>query len=280
MTGFGNNALNALIVNSEVELVGVFTPKRQQGPFPYYPCKPLYQLVENSGTPLFEGYSLKEKSCQELIISLRPEIIVVATYDQIVPRPIIALPHRGVINIHPSLLPKYRGPIPTVCALLNGERRTGVTAHFIEDERIDAGRIITQAILDVEPGDNDGSLRRKLGLIAEQVLTTAISLVRSKDMATFRTQQGSDATYCQKRSTISSEIDIRKPFDIIVNTIRALTPYPGAYLTVGENRYLVTGAALLDQKTGRKQQAHGTDSIEITTVHGRIKFALKKESQS
>ena len=81
------------------------------------------------------------------IKKLSPDIIIVSSFNQIIPKPIISIPKLGVINIHPSLLPKYRGATPTVWALMNGEKETGVTIHFIEDERIDNGNIITQSRL-------------------------------------------------------------------------------------------------------------------------------------
>jgi methionyl-tRNA formyltransferase len=140
ITGFGNSAVEALNKHAQIDLVAVLTSKREERPFAYYPCDHLYAMV-------------KERSTFDFIHSLSPELIVVSTFDQIITKAIIQIPKYGVINIHPSLLPRYRGATPTVWALINGEEETGVSIHFIEDETIDRGRIILQAPLKIMPED-------------------------------------------------------------------------------------------------------------------------------
>jgi len=278
MTGFGNNAFIALKNNARVDLVGVFTPLRQKGPFPYYPCEPLHEVVTRCDVSVYEGLSLRDQETQSLIRSLSPDLIVVATFNQIIPHSIISLPCRGVINIHPSLLPKYRGSIPTVCALLQGEERTGVTAHFIEDESIDRGRIIAQAAVNIDPADNDGILRRKLSDTLPAVLTEAIDRVQSQELLSFPEQQESEATYCLKRSVICSDIDVNQPFSMIVNKIRSLTPYPGAYIISGSVRYPVNGVTLVETPERDLNRQSYSDVLVINTSQGIMKFSIQKAS--
>lgn len=195
MTGFGNNALKVLMGQPFVEVIAVVTPKRHKTPFPHYECEKLQDVVVDMGIDLYEGLILKAETTYQLIKKLSPDLIVVSSFNQIVLKAIISIPKLGVINIHPSLLPKYRGPTPTIWVLLNGERETGVTIHFIEDEKIDSGRIIQQARLKISSSDTDGLLRQKLAVLSEKVLKEALYLIQTKDRKIFSPQKESEATY-------------------------------------------------------------------------------------
>lgn len=198
MTGSGNSVLKVLKQEPFVELVAVFTPPREERPFPYYKCNKIQDDVIDNGLALYEGLILKDKETYKLIKNLSPELIVVSTFRQIIPQDIISIPRFGVINVHPSLLPKYRGPTPIRWVLLNREKETGITIHFIEDERVDAGRIIEQLKLDVLPQDTEGTLRKRLAELSEKALSEALPLVLKKDRATFLEQNETEATYYPK----------------------------------------------------------------------------------
>ena len=208
MTGFGNNALNVLIKKPYIELIGVLAPKKQESPYPYYKCEKLHDVLIKNGIALYEGLNLKDKNNILLIESLSPDLIVVGNFNQIIPMDIISIPKLGVINVHPSLLPKYRGATPTVWALMNNEEETGVTVHFIENEKVDSGRIVLQAKLKIKPLDTDGSLRFRLAELSEKVLSEAIDLIMTKDKKTFPQQDESRATYYPKRALKDAEINM------------------------------------------------------------------------
>lgn len=278
MTGFGNNALNALLECVWVNLIGIFTPLRQDTPFPHYECEKLHNLAMEKGITLYEGLSLRDNKTYELIKGLSPDLIVVSSFNQIVPKKVILVPRLGVINVHPSLLPKYRGATPTVWALMNGEEETGVTVHFIEDENLDKGRIITQASLKIDPLYNDGILRLKLGMLSEKVLIEALNQILTKDKELFPQQQQSEATYYPKWSLQDAEIDVNKPFKEISDKIRAMSPYPGASLNYKRRRYVVTGATLINKKSSTNIDLVGSDEIVVTTCDGIVKFQIKKEN--
>lgn len=205
MTGFGNNALNVFMKKPYIELIGVLAPKKQESPYPYYKCEKLHDVVIKKGIALYEGLNLKDKNNILLIESLSPDLIVVGSFNQIIPMDIISIPKLGVINVHPSLLPKYRGATPTVWALLNNEEETGVTVHFIDDEKVDSGRIISQAKLKIKPSDTDSSLRFRLAELSEEVLSDALDLIIIKGKKTFQQQDESRATYYPKRTLKDAE---------------------------------------------------------------------------
>jgi methionyl-tRNA formyltransferase len=277
MTGFGNNALNALLDCSFVNLVGVFAPLREDNVFPYYKCEKLHDVASGKGITLYGGRLLRDDRTCELIKNLSPDLIVVSSFRQIIPESFILLPKLGVINVHPSLLPKYRGATPTVWALMNGEQKTGVTIHFVEDETFDRGRIIAQASVEIDPLDNDGTLRFKLAILSEKVLIEALDQIVRRDKEAFPQQDESQATYYPKRSIKDGEIDIHRPFKEILNRIRAMSPYPGAYLNFEGTSYLVTGAALLNGK-GMDIKIIENREIVVHTIDGAVKFQIGKEN--
>lgn len=271
MTGFGNNALKVLVGKPFIDVTGVFAPPKEKKPFPYYECEKIYDLATSLKIPLYEGLVLKERETIGLIISLRPDLIVVAGFNQIINRDIISIPRYGIINVHPSLLPKYRGATPTTWALINGEKETGVTVHFIEDESIDSGAIIEQSRMRIEPDDTDGALRFRLAALSEKTLAEAIRLVFQNDKSKFMRQNESDATYYPKRSLKDAEIDINRPFNEIISRIRAMTPYPGAFIYYGGKKYTVKFAELLKEKsplTCGVSEGH----LIIKTLKGAAKF--------
>lgn len=205
MTGFGNDAFNVLIQHPLINLVGVFTPPSLPGPFPHYPCEKLGEVATRNKIPLYEGRIFKNEETRQLISDLAVDLIVVSTFDQIIPQNIISIPHMGVINVHASLLPKYRGPTPTLWVLANGEKETGITVHFIEDERIDAGRIIAQGKMKILPSHTDGRLRQELAKLSEEVLIKALHLIQKKDKTKFLLQNEPDASYYPKYSNSKSK---------------------------------------------------------------------------
>jgi len=279
MTGFGNNAFNVLMKQPFINLSGVFTSKRLVTPFPYYKCEHLYKIVSKYNIPIYEGLSFKDKASVRVVNNLLPDLIVVSSFDQIIPQSVINMPKYGIINIHPSLLPKYRGATPTVWALLNGEKETGITIHFIENEQVDCGRIVLQTKLKIEPNDTDGSIRRKLAELSEKALIRAIHLILRKGKKIFLEQNELEASYYPKRTLKDAEINFDSSFKDVVRKIRAMSPYPGARLTYNGERYLVASAALINDKMVRRNKPGETDSIIVDSLQGKIKFRVKKENK-
>lgn len=272
MTGMGNSAVETLSGLQSVELAGVFTPHREAGPFPYYKCEHIQDAAQRKGIPLFEGLRLRAREAQEAIARMAPDLIVVASYNQIIPREVIALPRIGVVNIHPSLLPEYRGATPTVWALINGEQETGVTAHFIESEEVDSGRIICQASLTISPDETDGALRRRLSDLSRAVIEEAVELVRQKGAQDFPTQDEALASWHPKRTERDAVLDLSRPVNEIRRRIRAMTPFPGARLQ-HEGRFL----HVLDAVACGNDDAVEPNTIIAKTDDGVVKFTVAKE---
>lgn len=273
MTGLGNSALEALTQHDKIKLQAVFTSPRQTNPYPYYPCDHLYYAAKTKGVAVHEGLKIKAPETLDLINFYSPDLIVVSSFNQIITKSIIEIPRHGVINVHPSLLPLYRGTTPTVWAILNGETETGVTVHFIEDETIDSGRIILQSALTISRQETDGSLRFRLSKLSVAAILRAINLVLETDQHDFPKQDESRATYFPKRTERDAEIDVNQSFADIDRRIRAMTPYPGAYIMSDNKKHLVRSAKLLTADAlEEKDEKNGF--LDWKSKDGTVRFFL------
>ncbi len=165
--------------------------------------------------------------------SFRPDIGIVASFGVLIPSNIINWPKKGLLNLHPSLLPKYRGPTPIPTALLNGEKETGLTIIKV-DEEIDHGPIISQFKEEIKGDDTSELLLNRLFTMGGKVLTTILpSYLEGK--IELRQQDHSRSTYSQKLSKEDGKIDWHKPTDYLERFIRAMSPWPGAWSKIEIN---------------------------------------------
>jgi len=278
MTGFGNTAFQALSKMENVELAGVFTPKRKDTPFPYYRCRQLVDVVrsKNKDIKIFEGLSFKANETYDLISELSPDLIVVSTFDQIIPKSIIDIPPLGVINVHPSPLPKYRGATPIFWVLRNSEKKTGITCHFIEDSKIDSGRIINSIPVPINKNDTNSILRLRMRKYFKKTLKNAVQLVFRKRVSDFPKQDESRASYFGRRGIKYCRINPNMTLDKVKNIIRASMPYPLARLNYCGREYGISGVRrFLGKKTGIIEGVKGK-TITIKDKKGYMKFRFIK----
>lgn len=251
--------------------MAVVTSRKQANDFPYYLCPKLQDVVEQHNIPLYSGMRLSDKESFEIIKGHEPDLIIVSTYNQLISQAIIDIPTYGVVNFHPSLLPKYRGPTPTYSVLANGEFETGVTAHFIESEQFDRGRVVLQNKIDILPEETDGHLRKRLSELAARMMPETVDLILSNDKGAFAHQDEHEASYFSKRTDADSFIELSWPLEKIRNRIRALTPFPGASIVLDGRTYKVQGVTPVLSDNGQLSERE----IYVETVDaGRIKFIV------
>lgn len=171
--------------------------------------------------------SLQKMEVVSGLASLRPDIIVVAAFGQILPRSVLDIPHYGCINLHPSLLPRFRGASPVASAVLAGEEFTGVSIMLM-DEGVDTGPILARAQIPISGRDTTGSLTAKLSRISAQLL---LSVLPSwiKGVLSPQSQDEARASYCHPISKNDGEIDWRLSAVDIWRRMRAFHPWPGCY---------------------------------------------------
>ncbi len=171
----------------------------------------------------------------EKIREIQPELIVVVAYGQIIPASIIYLPKYHSLNLHFSLLPKYRGASPVQWALLNGEEKTGITI-FELNEKMDEGDILAQEEVEILPEENAAELEARLAQKGAELLVESIARVDSLE---HRPQDHSQATYAPKLSKEDGKIDWSKNAPRIERQVRAFTPWPSAYTFLNEKRIII-----------------------------------------
>ena len=215
------------IVNSTHQIVAVVTnPDKPQGRGRALAPTPVKQKALNLGLPVIEVENLADEGFFQKLCSIQADLFLVIAY-RILPERVFTLPPKGTVNLHASLLPKYRGAAPIRWVLIQGEKKTGVTTFFIE-KKVDTGRIILQKETEIEEAENYGRLHQRLsGLGAEAILET-IELIAS-NKAVPRLQDNSSATPAPKITKEMCRIDWSKEAKSIVNLIKGLAPKPGAF---------------------------------------------------
>lgn len=167
--------------------------------------------------------TLKDPAAQEAIVAARPEVIVVAAYGLMLPPALLTLPARGCVNVHASLLPRWRGAAPIQRALLAGDAQTGITIMQM-DAGLDTGPILLQEAIAISPTDTAGTLHHRLGALGAALLVRALA-----SSPTPRPQDADAATYAARISKNEAGIDWRRPAAEIERQVRAFDPAPGAH---------------------------------------------------
>lgn len=199
------------------------------------PC-PVRQTASELNIPTYQPVKIKhDLVALEKIKEIQPELIVVAAYGQIIPASIIYLPRYHSINVHFSLLPKYRGASPVQWALLNGEEKTGITI-FELNEKMDEGDIFSQEEIEILAEENAAELEARLAQKGAELLVKTIARIDSLE---HRPQDHSQATYAPKLNKEDGRIDWGKNAFQIERQVRAFTPWPSAYSFLDEKRIII-----------------------------------------
>ena len=223
---FAIPSLRAL--KEKVELLAVVTqPDRPQGRGRKVAPPPVARAAREMAVPVLQPVKLRDPAVVEALRALRPDVIVTVAYGKIIPHQILTLPPLGCINVHPSLLPKYRGASPIQAALATAEPETGVTIMY-QSEALDAGDIILQRRISIAPDDTAQTLEDRLAEEGARALSEALTLI-AEGSAPRQPQAESQSTYAGKLTKESGRIDWTQPATALVNFIRAMDPWPSAF---------------------------------------------------
>lgn len=215
------------MVNAGYNIISVYTqPDKKAGRDQEIKSSAVKMFSEKNKIAVFQPEKL-DSIVEKEIANQNPDIIILAAYGKIIPKSILSLPGFGALNIHTSLLPKYRGPSPIQNVLLNGEIETGVTIIRM-DEKIDTGEIISQRAVGVGPDETASELSEKLAKVAAQLLLETFPLwVKRKINA--QKQDNTKATLCQLIEKSDGKIIWADSAESIYNRYRAFTPWPGIF---------------------------------------------------
>ena len=245
------SSLRALVVQKEWAVVCVVTqPDRPKGRNLALQFSPVKKTALAANIPVLQPERAKEPAFLAELTRLQPDLIVVAAYGQILPKTILDLPRFGCLNVHTSLLPKFRGAAPIQWAILEGEQETGVTIMRM-DAGLDTGDILAQAATPIAPEDSAETLHNRLAEMGADLLVKTVPDFVSGRIVP-RPQSSEGATYARKISREDGRLDWNQPARTLWNKVRAFTPWPGAYTHFGSAAVLlkIWECAVAEQVSG------------------------------
>ncbi|MBI5806673.1 methionyl-tRNA formyltransferase [candidate division TA06 bacterium] len=217
------------------EILAVFAqPDRPAGRGRSIAFSPVKQKALELNLPVCQPAALKDNSTIDHLSNLQPDVLVVVAYGLLLPRNILSIPKHGAVNLHPSLLPKYRGAAPINHALLHGDKVTGITS-ILMNSRMDAGDIILQETVAISNDENAGQLEERLSGLGADLITRSLEVMK-EGRSEFKKQDESLVTFAPKLSPKDGHIDWKRKSLEIQNQVRGLTPRPGAFTMFKEKR--------------------------------------------
>lgn len=257
------------LLNSGNEVLAVVTqPDRQSGRGRHVLACPVKLEAQKSGLKVLQPLKIRDIEFSDKLKALRPSIIVVAAYGQILPPEIIHLPEYGCVNIHASLLPKYRGAAPISRAIIEGEKKTGITTMLM-DEGMDTGPILLQEEVKITPEDTAGSLSFKLSTVGADLIIRTLKELESGMIEPV--PQGGGATYAPLLKKTDGLVDWTKTAEETGNFIRGMNPWPCAYgFLEGERIKILKAASLEENGEAGTIKRVSKDELVVGTAKGCI----------
>ncbi|MFY9640397.1 MAG: methionyl-tRNA formyltransferase [Rhodomicrobium sp.] len=216
------------IVGAGHDVVGVYTqPPRPAGRGMEDRKSPVHAFADEAAIPVFTPKTLRRPEIQEEFASLAPDVAVVAAYGLILPLPVLETPPLGCLNLHASLLPRWRGAAPIQRAIMAGDKETGVMVMKME-QGLDTGPVALADRLLIAPDATAGEIHDQLSLMGASLMLTALQMLENRDLF-FTPQPEKGVTYAPKISKDETRIDWTKSGPEVHNHLRGLSPYPGAW---------------------------------------------------
>src|SRR5215472_6597380 len=228
---------------SKHELIGVVTqPDKPVGREQKVTAPPIKAALGDSKLSILQPAKIKDPRSIEQIRALAPDVIVVMAYGQILPGAILEIPKVACLNLHASLLPRWRGAAPIQAAIAAGDRETGITVMYM-DEDLDTGDILLRRKIDILASDTGGALHDRLAEIAPNMLSESLGLLAS-GQAPRIPQDKPFATYAPKLNRESGRINWNEPAEVIERKIRAYNPWPSAFTEFKNQKLKVFTASI------------------------------------
>ncbi len=241
---FGVPVLEKLADSRESKIAVITQPDRPQGRGRKILPTPIKKIALDKGLEVFQPENINDEESIKRIEEFNPNIILVVAYGQILSSHILNIPKIGCINIHGSLLPKYRGAAPINRAIINGEKETGITFMFMK-EKVDAGEIIFQEKIDILPDETYGELYYKLSALSTSSLPKLLEKIKSGKIERI-SQDNKLATFARKMNKEDGKIDWSDKGEKVYNLIRGTIPFPGAFTYYKGRKLKITRVRFLD----------------------------------
>jgi len=251
------------------EILAVFAqPDRPAGRGRSIAFSPVKQRALELGLTVHQPETLKTIPTVQTISNLKPEVLVVVAYGLLLPRNILDIPKHGAVNLHPSLLPKYRGAAPINHALLHGDKVTGITS-ILMNSRMDAGDIILQETVAINDDESAGQLEERLSGLGADLITRSLEVMKV-GRSEFRKQDEALVTFAPKLSPKDGHIDWRRKSLEIQNQVRGLTPKPGAFTMFKEKRLEVLETSANTEYRSLNIESHPGQVVDVDKSKGPV----------
>lgn len=267
-----------LLHGQNYPIIGVVTqPDRPKGRGLKEVASPVKVLALELGLPVFQPEKVKDPSFLETFKKLNPDMVVVVSFGQILPKTIIDYPPLKCLNIHPSLLPKYRGAAPLNWQIIRGENKTGVTIMQM-DEGMDSGDILLQEETELGPTETYGMLHNRLAYLGATLLVKTMEQVLD-GTAKRKPQESSGATFAPRLKKENGKINWHDKASDIINLIRGLSPLPAAYTYLDGQSLKIFAAVALQEETNQPPGTIGAADAAGLPVAAADGYVILKDVQ-
>ena len=267
---FAVESLRALVLAGHEVVLAVTQPDKPKGRGHKLAPPPVKEYAQECGIPVYQPTSVKTDEAYDELSSYGADAFIVAAYGKILPERILNLPKYGCINVHASLLPKYRGAAPIQWSIAMGETVTGVTTMQM-DVGLDTGDMLKKATVEITENETGETLHDKLATIGAEVLLDTLRALENGTL-TKEKQDDSLSCYAPMLSKETSKIDFNKSAKEVRNLIRAMNPYPAAHTLYEGNRMRVFSAAFCDSGSGKPGEilSVSSDGICVSCADGAL----------
>jgi methionyl-tRNA formyltransferase len=267
---FAVPSLRALLGESDPVVAVVCQPDKPAGRGQHVSAPPVKQVALEAGVAVFQPEKLRAPDFAEILRRLAPDLIIVAAYGKILPKSLLELPRHGCINVHASLLPRYRGAAPIQWAIVRGEVRTGVTIMQM-NEGMDAGDILLQRETTIGADETYGELQARLAQLGAEALREALTQLHVGELPR-QPQRESDATLAPMIKKQDGRIDWTQPAAHIARVVRAFNPWPSAFTYLDGKLLKVHRAHPIDTAAAAPPAAVTAtgDGIAVATGQGTL----------
>ena len=262
------------LLRSEDQVVAVVTqPDKPAGRGKKLTPPPVKVLAQQHGLPVFQPEKIRDPAFYQVLKELKPDAIVVAAYGKILPKEVLEIPRYGCLNVHASLLPKFRGAAPINWAIISGERESGVTIMLM-DEGMDTGDILLQEAVPIGPEETAGELHDCLAELGARLIVEAIRGLKEGNLLP-RKQPEEGVSYAPMLRKEDGLLDFSRPAKELANLIRGLDPWPSAYTYFRQKLIKFFRPEVIPQETSAAPGeivALEEDGLVIATGEGLLKI--------
>ncbi|HHU70621.1 MAG TPA: methionyl-tRNA formyltransferase [Clostridiales bacterium] len=270
------------LIETNHEIIGVVTqPDKQKGRGKVISFPPVKELAIEHKLNVYQPVKVREPEFIDLVRDMAPDAIVVAAFGQLLPKELLDIPKYGCINVHGSLLPKYRGAAPIQYSIIDGEEETGITIMHM-DVGLDTGDMILQARTPIDKDETGGSLHDKLAILGGDLLVEALEKI-SDGTAPRIPQEDAKATYVKILNKNMGIIDFNKPAIEIERLVRGLNPWPSAFTYLGKKTLKLWKASVeavnIDGKPGEVIEVRKDALLVLTGKDALLIHELQLEGK-